>query len=464
MSELHTGFEPYGVLISRVLRDAPHAEKPSNHDGPFEIYVGVPERPVAFQAAENVAIKLPAEWEPHIAGIYKLRPLTSQQLHPYSSERYFVRFNASDELLRLVLNNEVDSLVSIIGRPAIGTNLRRDPSVNDQGLGSAILVLFESSSEEPTSQENSHARVTEYLSEFRTALGQNTSEFLVAPSRFGNLFFTKGPTVGSLLDSAAVLRLNKSKRDAFSLPYEAMDWVDFADIAYIVRDLGDRLKHEAPVDPKEYLSSFASAEIADLYDRFMPTWSNALGIHLSCRETRGEIDSAIRSNIFHSNLGTGETGIEFHRQVAARFHTSTIKYQSNETRLLNRIEILSSFLRDAAAWQSAQTHTSLARAQNDLVQAQNALADTNNKLTRTGNENAESTKHFAENIAEATKSTDNLTVKVVRLTRWVVILTVLILILTVIGALGALLTEPMRDQFWKHFSHVEPHSSELESD
>jgi hypothetical protein len=457
MSELHTGFEPYGVLISRVLRDAPRAEKPSNYDGPFEIYVGVPKRPIAFQAAEKVAIKLPAEWEPHVSGIYKLRSLTSQQLHPYSSERYFVRFNASDELLRLVLNNKVDSLVSIIGRPALGTNLRRDPIVNDQGLGSAILVLFEASSEEPTNQENSHARVTEYLSEFRTALGQNTSDFLVAPSRFGNLVFTKGPTVGSLLDSAAVLRLNKSKRDAFSLPYEAMHWVDFADITYIVGDLGDRLKHEAPVDPKEYLSSFASADIAELYDRFMPTWSNALGIHLSCRETRGEIDSAIRSNVFHSNLGAGETGIEFHRQVAARFHTSTIKYESNETRLLNRVEILSSFLRDAAAWQSAQKHTSLARAQNDLVQAQNALA-------RTGNENAESTKNFAENIAKATKSTDNLTVKVVRLTRWVVILTVLILILTVIGALGALLTEPMRDQFWKHFSHVEPHASELEGD
>jgi hypothetical protein len=443
MSELHTGFEPYGILISRVLRDAPQAEQPTNYDGPFEIYVGVPERPIGFQAAEKIAIKLPAEWEPHVAGVYKLRPLTSRQLHPYSSERYFVKFVASDELLRRVLNDKVDSLVSVIGRPTIGTNLRRDGSTIGQGLDSAILILFDLSSEESTNQENSHASVGGHLSEFRTALGQNTSEFLVAPSRFGNLFFTKGPTIGTLLDSAAVLRFNKSKRAAFSLPYEAMDWVDFADVTYIVRDLGARLKNEALVDPKEYLSSFASADIAELYDRFIPTWSNALGIHLSCRETRGEIDSAIGSNVFHSNPGTGETGIEFHRQVAARFHSSIIKYESNETRLLNRVEILSSFLRAAAAWQSAQTHTSLARI---------------------GNENAESTKDFAESIAEAAKSTDNLTAKVVRLTRWVVILTVLILILTVIGAFGALLTESMRDSFWKRFDHVEPQSSEIKGD
>ena len=247
------------------------------------------------------------------------------------------------------------------------------------------------------------------------------------------------------------------------MPYEAMEWADLADVTYVVADLSERLAKEPLIakDIEEYLQPLDTADIAKLYDRFIPNWSRALSTHLICRETRSEIDAVIPRNIFDRKLGEGETGVEFHRQVAARFHSKIAEYEANETRLINRAKIVSSFLRDAAAWQSVQTHNRLAQAQNVLVQAnnqlaqvQNALAHTNNHLTNAGNDLSHSTNAATGLIKGAVEFTDRLTSKVVRLTWALIILTVPIVILTLIGTIGTWMTDKTREEFQVYFDKV----------
>jgi hypothetical protein len=240
------------------------------------------------------------------------------------------------------------------------------------------------------------------------------------------------------------------------MPHEAMEWADLADLTYVVADLSERLAKEPLIakDIEEYLQPLDTADIAKLYDRFIPNWSRALSTHLICRETRSEIDAVIPRNIFDRKLGEGETGVEFHRQVAARFHSKIAEYEANETRLINRAKIVSSFLRDAAAWQSGQTHSRLAQANNQLAQVQNALAHTNNHLTNAGNELSQSTNAAIGLIKGAVESTDRLTSKVARLTWALIILTVPIVILTLIGTIGTWMTDKTREEFQVYFDKV----------
>jgi hypothetical protein len=51
MSQLPTTLEPYGLLVSRVMRDG-RPRSPSNYEGSFEIYVSTPGWTVGAQATE----------------------------------------------------------------------------------------------------------------------------------------------------------------------------------------------------------------------------------------------------------------------------------------------------------------------------------------------------------------------------------------------------------------------------
>ena len=201
----HGMLQPYGILISCVLRDA-LPRHPSNYEGEFELYVGRPECTVGFQATERLAIELSQEWSSHIAEIFKLRPLKSEQLRQYYSERYIIKFTNIDpnKLLKLVLSDNVESIASLIrdsGGPITGENLRSDQSGSNRGWNMAILTLFDLSLDAAPSNNADLllGHRADAISEFRKALGQNTEGFLVEPSSFESLVFTKGPTRGSLL-------------------------------------------------------------------------------------------------------------------------------------------------------------------------------------------------------------------------------------------------------------------------
>ena len=95
MSQLPTTLQPYGLLVSRVMRDG-RARSPSNYEGSFEIYVGAPEWTVGAQATEKLRVELPLQWKPHIEGIFAVRSPKSERLRQYSSERYVVKFTTGN--------------------------------------------------------------------------------------------------------------------------------------------------------------------------------------------------------------------------------------------------------------------------------------------------------------------------------------------------------------------------------
>ena len=434
MTQFQESLRPYGVLFSYVTRDAPPPTIPATYDGGLETYVGAPDWPIAYEALEPVAANLPDPWRPFIASAYKLK---TRRLKQYSFNRYVVRFDGDQQsgLLALLLGmgnlENVGALIRRSDPDGPGDDLRPDTSgAAKLGWSSAILTLFDLREEATSDVEAS----------FRAVLGQDGERSLLRPSRFQDLLFTKGPTVGTLLDSAAVLRLSPPPtRSAICVPQVVIDWMNVADQTYIVRDLGARLGTQPLLAgaPEEYLPDFAAADIPALYEQFAVRRASALNASLEGREIVNELASSLQGNPFVR--GAGEASEEddedevfsFRRRVASGHASEIIAFEANERRLAKREEEISSFLRDAASWHASRAQGELARTNNRLIAS---IADLNRASIS-----------ISETISTATESTDRLTARVVRLTKWLIALTIATLVVTLVGAVGAWLTDRMKE-------------------